>query len=445
MAEFPGASKSSTAVAEKPLSSRITDGYVLNGLRLITLPMEVKDVVTIFGSFYGGYIFNPPGNNMVAEITANMLDKGTEKRDKFVISELLESVGARINFDSDDYRVSFSVRCLTGNLPLVVELLAEQLRSPVFQEADLLTTRKRYTANLKRQNENTEYRARARFTQLNYPADHPNCIPTIESQVASLEGIEESHLREFHGRNYGLGNLTVVATGDIDRDTLEEIFGSQFVDWPQADITLPSLDGRRGFFDLPLTEETVTLSEKTSVDLIMGFVVGIDREHPDYLPLSVASYILGGNFSARLMSTVRDEQGLTYGISSGISGAMNGKDGYWITHGTFAPELVVKGKASTLTQIKKWIKKGVTSAELEMKKNTITGSYKVGLATTSGMAVAILDILERGKEVTYIDDYVDEINALTLDQVNAAIRNYIHLDRLVTICAGSIDEQWKPL
>jgi zinc protease len=445
MSEFPVISKSSIAVVEKPLASRIADGQIVKGLRLVTLPMEVKDVVTIFGSFYGGDVFNPPGNEMVAEITANMLDKGTEKRDKFVIGELLESVGARINFDSDDYRASFSVRCLKENLPLVVELLAEQLRSPAFQEADLLTTRKRYTANLMRQNENTDYRARARFTQLNYPGNHPNCIPTIESQVAGVESIEVSHPREFHQRLYGLGNMTVVATGDIDRAALEEIFGSQFINWPQVNIAPPSLDGRRGFLKLPLTEETVTMPEKTSVDLTMGFVIGINREHSDYLPLSLASYILGGNFSARLMSTVRDEQGLTYGIGSGISGAMNRKDGYWITHGTFAPELVAKGRAATLAQIEKWIKKGVTEDELEVKKNTLNGSYKVGLATTSGMAAAILDILERGKEISCIDDYPNEINAVTLDQANATIRNYIHLDRLVTVCAGSIDEQWKPL
>jgi predicted Zn-dependent peptidase len=61
------------------------------------------------------------------------------------------------------------------------------------------------------------------------------------------------------------------------------------------------------------------------------------------------------------------------------------------------------------------------------------------------MAAAILDILERGKEISYIDDYTEEINAVTLAQVNATIREYIHLDRLVTVCAGSIDEKWKPL
>jgi zinc protease len=431
--------------ANTRLSDRIIDSPVLDGLRLVTLPMKVKDVVTILGSFYGGDIFNPPANPMVAEITANMLDKGTEKRDKFAVSELLEATGARINFDSDDYRVSFSVRCLKENLPIVIELLAEQLQLPAFDKADLLTTRQRYLANIKRHNENTEYRARARFTQLNYPVNHPNCVPTSEQQVSGVENAGVSQLQEFHQQHYGLGNMAVVATGDYDRATLEELFSRYFLNWKQSDISPPALTDRRGFMKQSPTEEIVTMPEKTSVDVFMGFVVGINREHPDYLPLNVASYILGGNFSARLMSTVRDEQGLTYGIGAGLSGAMNEKDGFWVTHGTFAPELLKKGRASTLTQIDRWIKDGVTADELAVKKDTITGSYKVGLATTAGMASAILDTLERGKEISYIDDYVDEINALSLDQLNAAIKGYIHLDRLVTVCAGSIDDRMNPL
>jgi zinc protease len=283
------------------------------------------------------------------------------------------------------------------------------------------------------------------FSQLNYPTGHPNRVPTYEEQIAGVESSEVSQLHEFHQQHYGLGSLTVVATGDFDRAMLEELFSGRFVDWPLSNVTPPTLDDRRGFLNLPPTEEIVTMPEKTSVDMIMGFVVGIDREHPDYLPLSVASYVLGGNFSARLMSTVRDEQGLTYGIGSGLSGVMNKKDGYWATYGTFAPELLAKGKASTLTQIDRWIKDGITADELAVKKNTLTGSYKVGLATTTGMASVLLDLLERGKEISYIDDYVDEINALSLEQVNAAIEKYIRMERLVTVYAGSIDSSMNPL
>ena len=187
------------------------------------------------------------------------------------------------------------------------------------------------------------------------------------------------------------------------------------------------------------------MPDKTSVDLVQGLLVGIDREHPDYLPLSMGTYVLGGNFSARLMTTVRDEEGLTYGIGASIHGAAEGKDGFWAVHGTFSPELLAKGMKSIRVQLNKWVKKGITAEELALKKTTLTGGYKVGLATTAGIAATILDILERGRDLTYLDKYVDEIEALTLDGINRAIETYIQPDSLVTVAAGSIDGDWKPL
>ena len=187
------------------------------------------------------------------------------------------------------------------------------------------------------------------------------------------------------------------------------------------------------------------MEDKTSVDLVLGLVAGIDREHSDYLPLSVGSFILGGNFSARLMATVRDEEGLTYGIRSVVSGADEGKDGFWAIQGTFAPTMLEQGKTSTLNQLNLWLERGVTAEELAAKKTTLTGTYKVGLATTRGMAGALLDVLERGRGISYLDEYMDEVKALTLEDVNAAIRAYVRAENLITVAAGSMDDQWQPL
>ncbi len=431
--------------ARAGLANRIVDTYPLDGLRLVTMPMNVAEVVTIVGSLYGGDVFSPTANDPTASISCGMLDQGTLNRNKYSISGLLESVGARISFAADDYRVNFSASCLKENVALVLELLAEQLREPAFKEADLVPLQKRTIGQLRHQNESTDYRARVRLSQLLYPPEHPNYIPPIDTQIADIERIAPPDLREFHSRHYGLGSLLVVATGDIDHRELEDNLVRYFKDWQQVSITPPALDDCRGLRDQPSVKEVVSMEDKTSVDLIIGQVVGIDREHPDYLPLNMGSYILGGNFSARLMAVVRDEEGLTYGVGSSVRGASNGKDGYWLIQGTFSPELLEKGVASVQTQLDRWVKEGVAPEELSLKKITLTGNYIVGLATTSGMATAMLDILERGKNITYIDEYVDKINALTLEEVNKAIGRYIKPGKLTTVAAGSIDHNMRPV
>jgi predicted Zn-dependent peptidase len=186
------------------------------------------------------------------------------------------------------------------------------------------------------------------------------------------------------------------------------------------------------------------MEDKTSADMFIGLPIGIDSKHDDYYALMVGNYILGGNFAARLMQTVRDQMGLTYGIYSSIRGVGNGNDGYWSVWGTFAPNLLQEGKSAALDQINNWVK-GITNEELNAKKETIKGSYKVGLATTGGLAGQILMNTEKGYEDIMLDDYPNIINKLTLNQVNAAIQKYINPKNLITVAAGTINKEGKPL
>jgi zinc protease len=152
----------------------------------------------------------------------------------------------------------------------------------------------------------------------------------------------------------------------------------------------------------------------------------------------------GGSFMARLMSIVRDDEGLTYGIYSWLSKDIF-NSGQWNVQGTFAPQLLAKGTESTMRELRRWVKDGITEAELKNTKSRLIGEYKVQLATTSGLVNQILSIVQRGLDVDFIDKYPDIINALTLNQVNNAVKKYIHPDNVVTVVAGSVDDKGNPL
>jgi len=179
------------------------------------------------------------------------------------------------------------------------------------------------------------------------------------------------------------------------------------------------------------------MKDKTSLDTFVGQAIGIDRNHPDYLNLFMAVYILGGNFSSRLMQIVRDKEGLTYSIRSFVEGAENLADGFWGINGSFASTLLEKGLNTTLDQVKIWIETGVTEDELKAKKTTITGSYKVQLSTSQGLASRILKHTEWNKPISYLDEYPKQIDALQLDQVNQVIKRYVKEDLLVNVTAGT--------
>jgi zinc protease len=117
------------------------------------------------------------------------------------------------------------------------------------------------------------------------------------------------------------------------------------------------------------------------------------------------------------MATVRDKEGLTYGIRSAVDAIDDHLDGMWNISATFAPALLEKGVTSTVAQVEKWVKQGITEEELANKKTTITGTYKVNLATSRSLAGSILTNAERGRPTSYLDEYPKLISALTLDQV----------------------------
>ncbi len=429
--------------SEAKIADRIVEQAPISGVRLLTMKTGVKDVVTIAGSFLGGDVYSPQANMMIADLTAGMLDKGTVNKSKFEISDKLETVGASISFSSGQHNVRFNAKCLKGDVPLVLSLLAEQLREPAFNKEDLKTLKTRLIGNLKRDKENTQRQAAGALLRKMYPKGHPNYSYETDDRINMVNNIDSASLKNFHKTYYGLGNMTIVAIGDVDGEAFSAEVSKVFGGWRTS--PLMKKESSLTANQTGAMSEYVTIKDKTSADIYIGVPIGIDRNHEDYYPLMFGTYILGGNFSARLMQTVRDEQGLTYNIQSWVGGVDNGNDGYWLIGGSFAPQMVDKGREASIEQLNKWLESGVTQAEVDAKKSTITGSYKVGLANTRGLAGQILTNAERGKPNNYMDDFPKLINALTVDQVNNVIQKYIDNEKLIFVAAGSLDKDGKPL
>jgi zinc protease len=321
----------------------------------------------------------------------------------------------------------------------VLGLIAEQFREPAFNKSDLETVAKRYVGNLERSKDNTNQQAARKFLQTLYPENHPNYPKDVATRIADIEAITVKDLKAFHKENYGLGTATLVAVGDVNNEAFSNEVRDAFGGWKMSSLTLKESDVNANQVDA--TKTYVTMTDKTSTDMYIGQPIGISRDHGDYYPFMVGSFILGGNFSARLMQTVRNEQGLTYGIASWIAGIDDGNDGHWNVWGTFAPELLEKGREAAMEQLNIWVADGVSAEELDAKKSTITGTFKVGLATTRGMANQILTNAERGRPNSHLDNFPGIINALTLEQVNGAIKRYVDLEKTVFVAAGSVDEE----
>ena len=407
----------------------------LAGIDVLTLKTTLQDVVTIRGSLPAGEMFNPPGNTAVADLVAGLLDKGTAKHDKLALAQALEDLGASISFDTTPETLSFSARCLKRDVPAVMGLLAEQLRTPLLAADELAKLKKQIAGEYEEQMDDTNFRAEQALERAVFPAGHPNHPPEADRYLSDLAAATAADVKVFHDAHYGPSHLKLVAVGDVDDAAIGAALQSAFGGWTGGTAVRPVTPAP----PLPAGRvERIAMPGKASVSAMLGQPTDLKYTDPDRIALAAATQVLGGGyFSSRLLSTVRNQEGLTYGIFARV-GEDTYTDGIWMIQATFAPALLDQGLASTRRELERFVRDGVTADEWTVFKGALAGSYKLALATSAGVANQLLANLERGLPLSAIDDYPRKIDALTVAQLNSAVKRHLDPDRMIMVLAGSL-------
>jgi zinc protease len=419
------------------------------GVDLIIYPMGARDVVTLVGSLQAGDLLaGQEGSNLAAAtLVGMMLDKGTTKRDKFAISRELDDVGAALGFSVGAQTTSIHGRSLKKDVALLIRLLAEEMRHPAFPADELEKVKKQLESGIRSQLENTDFRARDAFSRYVYPEGHPNRPRPPQEWINALNRATVEDVKAFHRKHYGSAQLRLAFVGDVEPEVIQAEVRKAFGGWSSgsavaSDGTETPTAGAAGpvkkALERKASDQSISLADKASVSVMLGQATGLRYQDPDRLALSVGTSILGSGFIGRLMSTVRDKEGLTYGIGAGLSDDSLA-DGSWAISASFAPALLEQGVASTRRELEKWWREGVTESELEVRKSNLIGGFRIGLSTTYGMASALMDSIERGVGIEWLDRYPQAVEALTSTQVNQAIRKYLDPRKMVLVKAGTLE------
>lgn len=405
------------------------------GIELVTIDMPIEGVVSFVGSFAAGEALSPEEHPMLAGLTAAMLDKGTSSKDRFAIAEFLDTLGADISFSADSHSLDFSGRFLRPDAGAVLELLAEQLRSPAFDPEVFETVRSRQEANLLLAVDDPNYRASSMVSRMLYPAGHPNHEEELSTLIADLKQTSVEDLRAFHEEFYGTKSMRLVFAGDIDFEQIKAAVANAFEGWDKG-VAYP--EDRPEQLDNARAEERIFIADKTSVTVNYAYNTGLQRIQDEYLPFMVGNYILGGSFNSRLMTEVRQNRGLTYAIySRHLNDTMT--PGNWALIASFSPATLNQGLEATQKVVEDWYENGVTEEEVEAALVTLSGSYLVGLSTTNRVAGQMHSFLQRGLSAEYIDQYPLKLREITTDQVNDAIQKYIDPGEAKLVVAGTFE------
>jgi zinc protease len=429
--------------ARAKFKDRIRRHTLANSAHLLLLPTGVDQVVSLRGALRAGEVFNPAENYMIASLTAQMLSLGTQQLDTFAFAEKLERVGAQLSAGANTFHVNVSGRCLQKDLPLVIDLMRQMLREPRFdaEEFDKLKTRQR--TRLQRRLEDTDYQAYVALARQVFPEAHPYWEPATTELIKQTEAATLEAAKKFHADNYGGSGLTLVFAGALPMEQIVGLMSNAFADWtggktlaPIPRLTPDKLGARK----------VVTIKDKANVDVTMGHASQVRPNDPDYFPLVIANRILGhSTLSSRLGLRIRDEAGLTYGVNSSLR-TSNHADGVWKIDLSLSPKDIARGLELVRAEIERLLHEGVSEKEVADEKSAMSGSFKVHNGFNSAALasqILISETEELGED--FMDSYEEKVSAVTLEQVNAAIRKYIRPENLHIAMAGSIDEEGKPL
>ena len=408
----------------------------ISKIHLVTVDLPIEQVVSFSGSISAGDQKSPKDNPLIADLTASMLDKGTKSMDRFEITKLLNSQGIKIQFDSNSHALIFSGKFLKKNTENFMKILADLLKNPKFDEEVFNNLKAQYHAYLLDLETNTEFKSETLLSQNLYPKDHPNFQHSLAELQESLDAITIEDLKAFHRKHYGNKNMKLVFAGDVNPSSLQKNIRRYLSIWnpkedkdPEPSDTVVSSKKRIDYF----------IPDKTNVSVFMGVRTFLKRDNPDYVPFSVANYILGGSFNSRLMQSIRQEQGLTYSIHSYHGGDIY-NSGHWGLEASFSPELLEQGIEATQKEIENWAQLGVTEEEVSQAIETIKGKYLVGLSQTHTVAKQIHSFMLRGFSPFYIDIYPKLLNMVSKNQVNDMIETYFDSDSIVTVTSGTFFE-----
>lgn len=406
-----------------------------NGMVVIVQENHSNRTVAIRGNLKAGGYFDPVDKKGLAAFTAEMLTRGTNRRSALDIAQETDYVGASIGTGSDTETATFSAKGLSKDFNLLLDILSDEIRRPSFPEEQIEKVKGEMTSQLDQEKENPRDRAMREFNRSVFPPGHPLRPQTIEEDQASIRSITRDDLVKFHQTYYGPETAAIVIVGDVTAEDAVAAVEKYFGDWKPTEVS-HKIDIPRTPLAAKSSKEIIPMTDKSQVDVVFGHSGQLARTDPDFYAATVMNHILGGGagLDSRLGKLLREDMGLVYYVYSWFDASL-GAGPWQVSFGT-NPANTDKAVDAAQEEIRHYIDAGPTEKEFDDAIDYIVGVFPIRLETNDGVANVLLAAEFYGLGIDYIERYPSIYRSVTIKQVRAAAKKYLHPDRTSLVVAG---------
>jgi zinc protease len=440
------------------IEKRVVRSKLANGMKVAMLPKKMAGgTVSVAIELHFGDAKSLAGRNAAAQLAGSLLMSGTKTRNRQQIQDEMERLDARIQVSGGGGGGGFGGRggggrggpagggAISGasatitvkpeNLPAAMRFAVEMLREPAYPDAEfdrVKGQRVRALENVPTQPEQLSAQELQRHLSPFAKGD-PQYQPTREEQLEEMKKVTLADVKQFHDQFYGASHGELVVVGDVDQAAVQKLAAELLGSWttPGAYTRLTG-----SYKKVEAINRKIETPDKENAQFEAGMRIKLTENDADYPAMLLANYMFGGSITARMPNRIRNREGLSYGASSRFTAPADGDAALFSATVSCNPVNMPKVEASFVDELKKTVRDGFTQGEVSEAKRAYADARKVSRSQEGALVGLIASHEQLGRTLLYDEQQDARIQALTLEQINAAFRKYMDPAGVTIVKAG---------
>jgi zinc protease len=417
-----------------PLAARRVDfpSYQLktlaNGLQVLVVPAHEQPSVSFRMIVRAGAVQEPVDKPGVASFVATLLNQGTTTKSAGEIATIIDTAGGLLGVGAANELTYVQGAVVKDQTDTALGLMSDIVRNPAFAPEEIALQKKQALSALQVGYDDPDYLAGAVFNRLVFGA-HPYGRPG-QGTPDSIGRITQADLATFHRTWFVPNNALLAIVGDLTTDEAFAAAERAFGTWERRDVpTVPVPEA-------PAPARRVVIIDRpgsAQTEIRVGHLA-IARTHPDYIPFDLAIRILGGEGANRLFGVLRSDRGLTYGASADLN--------TYRSSGVVIAETDTRSSATgeslrlMVDEFARLQRESPHPAELRGAQDFMAGNFPLTIETSSAIAEQVLVRLFYGQDLAKIETYLDEVSAVTPDDIQRVARQLLKASQLSIVLVG---------
>ena len=375
------------------------------------------------------------GQASVSAFAASQIMSGATGMTQQDIHDRIDQLDGSLNYHISANQLVVSLSSTRDNLAELLALSLKLIRDAQYPQEELDAFKNQVTRALQANSSEPGSKAMhalGRYLNPFEPGDM-RYVMSVEEQVEAIATISREQLVAFNRENFAAGNIDVSIVGSFDPKAALKVLEDTIATWPKAPAYEYIADP---YFDLAPKEFVIETPDKANAVFIARHLLQVQNNDPHFPALLIANQILGGSETSRLFKQVRSENGLSYSVNSNINASSFEPSAEWTVQAIYSPSKRLELERVIRQTIQEARTNGFTADELEQSKAAVLRMRALARAQDNVLSGTWLRYLESGRDFMWNQEFEDRIRALSVEEVNQAMRDFLDEQQLSVAYAG---------